>query len=218
MLKDSQARDELEEILKEREYQAYYDDSKGLIARWWEKVKEWFADLLADLFPSFAPTSSAAGPILIGIIVIMIILLGVVAFFIFRNRKRNRMLGDHKPLQSINEIDWSFTRHLSESQKHETSGEYTLATRHLFLALLLYFHEKEWLVARIWKTNWEYYDELRKVNQEWADQFYHLARLFDEVTYGKHIVHKEEFKQFHTTAMKWLASLEEIRELREERR
>ncbi|KOP82514.1 DUF4129 domain-containing protein [Cytobacillus solani] len=218
MLKDSKARDELEEILKEREYQAYYDDSKGLISIWWEKVKDWFADLLADLFPSFAPSSAAAGPILIGIIVIMIISLGVIAFFIFRNRKRNRMLHDHKPLQSMNEMNWSFQRHLSESQKHEANGEYTLATRHLFLALLLYFHEKEWLVARIWKTNWEYYDELRKVNQEWADQFYHLARLFDEVTYGKHNIQIEEFLQFRITAMKWLENSEEIREFGVERR
>lgn len=217
MLKDSQARDELEEILTEREYQAYYDHSKGLLARWWEKVKEWFADLLSDLFPSFAPTSSAAGPILIGIIVIIIMLLGFIAFLIFRNKRRNRMLRENKPLQSVNEINWSFQRHLSESQKLEASGEYTRAARHLFLALLLYFHEKEWLVARIWKTNWEYYDELRKVNQGWADQFYHLARLFDEVTYGKHMIHKEEYSQFQTSVMKWLANSEETREIGEER-
>ncbi|WP_102275496.1 DUF4129 domain-containing protein [Cytobacillus massiliigabonensis] len=206
MLKDSQARDELEEILQAREYQAYYDESQGLISRWWEKAKEWFANLLADLFPSFAPSSAAAGPILIGIIIIMIIILGIIAFLIIRNRRRNRMLRVNKPLQSMSEINWSFQRHLSESQKLEASGEYTLAARHLFLALLLYFHEKEWLVARIWKTNWEYYDELRKVNHEWAEQFYHLARLFDEVTYGKHVVHKEEFSLFQSTAMKWLAN------------
>jgi hypothetical protein len=218
MLKDSQARDELEKILKEREYQAYYNESKGLIARWWEKVKEWFADLLADLFPSFAPSSAAAGPILIGIIIIIIILLGTIAIFILRNRKSNRTLRDYKPLQSMNEMNWSFQRHLSESQKLEENGDYSLATRHLFLALLLYFHEKEWLVARIWKTNWEYYDELRKVNQKWADQFYHLALLFDEVTYGEHLVHKEEFTQFQSSVMKWLSNSEEIREIGEERR
>lgn len=218
MLKESQSREELVEILDGREYQAYYDESKGLFSTWWERVKEWFAELLADLFPSFAPSTAAAGPILIGIIVIMVILLGIIAFFILRNIKRNRMLRDHKPLQSMNEINWSFQRHLSETQKLEKDGEYTLATRHLFLALLLYFHEKEWLVARIWKTNWEYYDELRKVNQEWANQFYHLARLFDEVTYGKHIVQKVEFLQFQTNAMKWLANSEEIHKIGEERR
>ena len=66
----------------------------------------------------------------------------------------------------------------------------------MFLALLLYFHEKEWLEARIWKTNWEYYEEIRKVNQEWADQFYHLALLFDEATYGERKVDKEEYIRF----------------------
>ena len=92
----------------------------------------------------------------------------------------------------------------SRSNETRRLTDYTLSTRHLFLALLLYFHEKEWLEARIWKTNWEYYDELKKVNQEWAEQFYHLAYFFDEVTYGERNVQKEEYIQFHNEAMKWL--------------
>lgn len=218
MLNDSQARDELKDILDGREYRAYAEDSKGIIAAWWDRVKEWFGELLSKLFPSFEPTNHAAGPILIGILFLFMIILGIIAFYIFRNRRRNRMYRDHKPLQSMDEKKWSFQRHLLESQELEAKGEYTLSTRHLFLALLLYFHEKEWLVARIWKTNWEYYEELRKVNHQWAEQFHHLALLFDKVTYGEHIVHKEEFLPYQSTAMKWLSDSEEIREMGAERR
>ncbi|MBP2239821.1 hypothetical protein J2Z40_000374 [Cytobacillus eiseniae] len=208
MMNERQASDELEAILNRNEYTAYYDDSKGLLATWWEKAKEWFADLLSDLFPSIAPTSAVAGPILIGILAVVVITLCIMAGLFFRNRRRSGLGHEHKPLQALDEINWSYQKHLSEAQALEASGNYTLSTRHLFLALLLYFHEKEWLVARIWKTNWEYYDELRKVNHQWAERFFHLALLFDEVTYGEHIVAIEEFTQYKSTIMRWLRETE----------
>jgi hypothetical protein len=111
----------------------------------------------------------------------------------------------------MKEINWSFQQHLIEARKLEDLEDYTLSTRHLFLALLLYFHEKEWLVAKIWKTNWEYYDELRKVNQQCADQFYLLASFFDEVTYGERKVQKKEYIQFQMGAMKWFEENESTR-------
>ncbi|WP_268872907.1 DUF4129 domain-containing protein [Neobacillus fumarioli] len=74
---------------------------------------------------------------------------------------------------------------------------------------MLYFHEKNWLEARIWKTNWDYYDELRRVDLQEADQFYRLAQIFDEVTYGERTVSKEEYVQFKQEAMKWLGERRE---------
>lgn len=203
MLDSNKAREEIKEILKDREYQAYYD-SKSLLSIWWEKAKNWIAEQLAKLFPSIEPASLPAGPVLAAIIITLIALLGLTAFLLIRKRRRNKIFRDMKPLQSAEEMHWSYQKHLAEARKLEAMEEYTRSTRHLFLALLLYFHEKEWLEARIWKTNWEYYDELRKVNQQWADQFYHLAFLFDGVTYGDHKVRKEEYIHYRTEAMTWL--------------
>jgi hypothetical protein len=171
---------------------------------WWEKAKEWIAHLLQKLFPSFHSASKASVPILIAVIIVVLILLGVAIFFTIRHQRRKRMLRNRKPLQSMKEMNWSFQRHLEETGKQESLGEYSLSTRHLFLALLLYFHEQEWLVARIWKTNWDYYDELRKVNQQDAQQFYQLARFFDEVTYGGRQVRREEYIEFQSEVMNWL--------------
>lgn len=205
----NKARNDIEIILDEKEYRIYDDSPRSIFEIWWEKAKEWIANLLEKLFPSIESTKGAAEPILIAIIVIVIILLVLAAFFIVRNSRRNRKFRDQIPLHSTKEMNWSFHMHLSEAMKHENSEDYSLATRHMFLALLLYFHEKQWLEARIWKTNWEYYDELRKVNQKWAEQFYHLALLFDEVTYGERIVKNEEYSEFRTEAMQWLKKWKE---------
>lgn len=208
MLDTDKARDDLKEILQTKEY-TVYNDSKGFIATWWDKAKEWMAGQLEKLFPAIESARGASGPILISIIVVVTILLALSAFFLIRNTKRNRLLRKQKPLQSRKDMNWTYQRYLEEAEKHERDDEYTLSTRHLFLAVLLYFHEKGLLEARIWKTNWDYYDELRKVNQQKAELFFKLANFFEEVTYGERNVQKDEYWQFHNEARSVLSDMEE---------
>jgi hypothetical protein len=201
MYDKDKARDDLEEILKTKEYTVYYD-SKGFIETWWEQAKEWIAAQLEKLFPAIDSARAASSPILITMIVCVIVLFGLSAYFLIRNIRRNRTLRTQKPIQSRKEMNWTSLRHLEEAEKLESLADYTLSTRHLFLALLLSFHEKGMLEARIWKTNWDYYEELRKVDQSKAEQFFQFAQFFEEVTYGEHTVMKEEYYQFHDKAMK----------------
>ena len=208
MIDTNKARDDLEKILKTKEYTVYHD-SKGFIATWWDQAKEWMAAQIEKLFPAIDSARGASGPILISIIAVVIILLALSAYFLIRNSKRNRLLRGQKPLQSRKDMNWTYLRHLKEAEKHEGDEEYTLSIRHLFLALLLYFHEKGLLEARIWKTNWDYYDELRKVNQQKAELFFKLARFFEEVTYGERNVQKDEYWQFHNEAISLLSDKEE---------
>jgi len=203
------ARDELEKILNETEYTNYSDQPRNVFSIWLEKVKEWIADQLALLLPSLDKTSMLAGPILTIIIVTMLLLMVFVLLLVVRNRSRKRKFRKTPPLQSTKEIDWSYQMHVIEAMRHESLEKFSSATRHLFLALLLYFHEKEWLEARIWKTNWEYYEELKKVNQQSADQFQHLAYFFDEATYGEREVQKEDYVQFQKEVMKYLGEADE---------
>ena len=203
------ARDELEKILNETEYTNYSDQPSTIFSVWLEKAKNWIADQLAQLFPSFEKTSMLAGPILTIIIVIMLLLVVTVLFFVVRNRSRKSKFRETPPLQSTKEMDWSYQMHVTEAMKQQDLEKFSSATRHLFLALLLYFHEKEWLEARIWKTNWEYYEELKKVNQQSADQFQHLAYFFDEATYGEREVQKEDYVQFQREVMKYLGGTDE---------
>ncbi|WP_144548128.1 DUF4129 domain-containing protein [Bacillus sp. X1(2014)] len=208
MFNADKARGDLEEILKGKEYRVYYE-SKGLIATWWDKAKEWIATQLEKLFPAIDSASKVSGTILIAIIVLIVFLLVLAAFFVIRNTRRNRILRKQKPLQSRKEMNWTSQRHLEEADKLESLEEYTSSARHLFLALLLSFHEKGLLEARIWKTNWDYYDELRKVDQFKTEQFFQFAQLFEEVTYGERTVGKEEYIQFHHEIRKVLGDLRE---------
>ncbi|MCR2822829.1 DUF4129 domain-containing protein [Lederbergia panacisoli] len=206
----NKAKEEIRDILNGTEYQMYANESKSIFTIWWERAKEWIADQLEKLFPSLESAShTAAGPILIAIIVAVVAMVGVLVLFLVRGQMRKRKYKDYKPFQSMKEMDWTFQTHLEEAVRFESLGDYTTSTRHLFLALLLYFHEKEWLIARIWKTNWEYYDELRKVNKEWAERFFNLALIFDEATYGERIVEKEEYVHYKSQVMEWLGDSQE---------
>lgn len=202
ILNPNKARDGLEKILNDKEYQAYYEDSKSILDIWWEKVEKWLAEQLGDFFPSFIPSNGITQLIFIGIIIGIVLLLAFILFFIFRNFNRSYRFRN-KPIQSMNEMDWSYQDHLREASNREALEQYTTATRHLFLALLLYCHENNWLEARIWKTNWEYYAELQKVNKERATYFNRFALFFDEVTYGERQLQKEAYIQYRNDIMKW---------------
>ncbi|WP_273128895.1 DUF4129 domain-containing protein [Metabacillus sp. HB246100] len=203
MLTEDKAREELQKILDDREYKIY-EKEPGFLEKWWRSVEEWLAEQLEDLFPSIEPTPGIAGKtLMIVIIAIIVILLISLIWTLIKNNKRKERLRKTKPLQSNEEWNWTYQKHLDEASKQEAKHAYDLASRHLFLALLLYSHEKEWLKARIWKTNWEYYDELIKVNKEWAGQFFTLAQHFDSVTYGEHPVTAEEYEEYKKIVMKW---------------
>ncbi|MFE7062697.1 DUF4129 domain-containing protein [Sutcliffiella sp. NPDC057660] len=204
MMKEEKAREELQEILKHHEYQIYYEDNRNTLQVLWDDLKAWLADLLAKFFPSLEATSSVAGNILIVVISVAIaVLLIIFIFFAVRYRQR-RSIGKQQPFQSPNELEWSYQQHLKHALKQEELSDFSLSTRHLFLALLLYFHEKSWLEARIWKTNWEYYEELRSAKKESADLFFNFALLFDRATYGKQQIQKEEYSLYRDKALKWL--------------
>ncbi|WP_025783294.1 DUF4129 domain-containing protein [Sporosarcina sp. D27] len=198
------AKGELENILSKKEYTIYTDQQTNFFTVLWERIKAWFVDFLERLFPSMEKTSMIAGPILAIVIFVMIILIAIALVYFVRKRKRRQIVHSKTPLQSMKEIDWSFQMHLTEASKQEDLNRLTPATHHMFLAILLYFHGKQWVEARIWKTNWEYYEELKKVNRQSANQFYHIARFFDEVTYGEREVQIDEYKEFRIKVMEAL--------------
>ncbi|WP_235842070.1 hypothetical protein [Neobacillus fumarioli] len=118
----NKARNELQSILSSREYQVYYRP-KGFLETWWEHATEWLAQKLAKLFPSIEAAGNAAGPILIIMIAVVIILVAWVLFLIIRHGRRNRILKNQKPLQSVSEIHWSSHKHLDEALRQESLNE-----------------------------------------------------------------------------------------------
>ncbi|KPB06413.1 hypothetical protein [Bacillus sp. CHD6a] len=204
MLTEPKAREQLAEILDQQEYQAFYTDSRNTLQIWWDELKAWLADLLSRLFPSMENTSGTAGNIMILVIILVIVILAAWIITYLAKNKRNSRNSRMKPFQSGEELEWSFHQHVAEAKKYEEMEDYSLATRHLFLGLLLNFHERNWLVAKIWKTNWEYYEELRREQRNLADFFFHFALLFDKGTYGKQKIGKDDYLSYRDTALKWI--------------
>ncbi|WP_416147259.1 DUF4129 domain-containing protein [Salipaludibacillus sp. HK11] len=197
------AKKKLEEIISEQEYQVYQDDSEGFLQSIINDVLTWLADRLSF---SFGGSEGFTGIVSVIVVLLIVILLGFILIKVGRVVTRKKMNRTTKPLDQMLEIDWSYHDHLKAADEQENAGEYTIATRHMFLALLLYFHDLRWLEAKVWKTNWEYYEELRGVNAKAADFFYHFVLFFDQITYGKRIVTKAEFTDYRSETMKWLAS------------
>lgn len=205
-----QAKKQLHDILSQKEYQIYHQDNRNFLEVWWDHAKHWIAEQISKWFASFEPSSGLAAGILITIGVIVLALLALIVFLVIRAVKRRRTFHDHQPLQAVEEHEWASRDHLSEASRQEARENYSLATRHMFLALLLHFHENGWLEARSWKTNWDYFDELRKVNARSAEQFYNLALLFDEVFYGERAMQKQDYIPYRDEALKWLDGPQDV--------
>lgn len=203
---DHKARDDLQDILNQREYEIYYEDNRSLLEKVWDAVADWFGELLEKLFQSMDPANSLSTFMLTILIIGVGILIGIVVFLVIRKKKRSRQFHKLSPLASTSEKNGSFKDHLQEAEKQSARKRYALAARHMFLALLLYFHEKGWLEAQDWKTNWDYFAELESKDKSLAERFFLLALTFDEVVYGKRMLTEEEYMSFRNEIIVWLRS------------
>ncbi|GIO26716.1 DUF4129 domain-containing protein [Ornithinibacillus bavariensis] len=205
MIDLDQANDKIEEILHRDEYLVYLKDNRSFLQKWWDSIKEWFGNLFQELFSSINPANGFATGIVVILLVVVVMLILVAGFFTIRNWRRKSKLQKHAPLYQKHEKDWGYEEHIAEANKREVAGDLQLATRHMFLALLLYFHNKEFVEARIWKTNWEYGQELRRTDKNLAESFQQLARIFDEVVYGEQKVERDAYMSYKETIGSLLA-------------
>lgn len=197
----SDARNQMQDILNQREYQMYYEDHRNFLEVWWDRFKTWLGDLLNDLFPSFGTSSSFSRVVLFLVVLVVIALIGFLVYKRIKKAEDRAGLHIYPPFMSGLEKEWTYKDHLQHARTKEESQNYTEATRHLFLALLLYSHEKELLQARSGKTNWDYVAEIGQENEQYADLFFQLALTFDKTVYGKYILQHDEFKLFRDNVM-----------------
>ncbi|GAB2565731.1 DUF4129 domain-containing protein [Gracilibacillus alcaliphilus] len=189
--------EQLEEILSSREYQIYYEDHRSLLERAWDRIRDWINENILEKILSQFDSTSNTGNIVVSIILFilaLLILLGIIALVMTFVRKRK--LRHYRPLSQEAELDWGYPEHLQAAQQYELEGEYTKASRHHFLALLLCLNQKGWLQAQQWKTNLEYYLELKKGDPETAKQFHQFAVFFEKVMYGEHAITPIDYQAF----------------------
>lgn len=189
-------KEKLEEILSRDEYQVYYEDNRSLVERLLDWVQVVFNKLLEKVFPTMDISANASGVVLTVLVSILVIILLIVFYKLWQRRRVRRSYEKSVPLSDLHEIEWTYADHFKHAKEYEGKGNYQRAVRHWFLALLLTYDDIDWIRAEIWKTNGEYYAELKGHSRKGADSFSRLAPLFDEVTYGKREIKEDQYAQF----------------------
>lgn len=202
------AKERLRDILNQKEYTVYNEENRNIIQQWWDGAKEWFRNLVFEWLSALEPSAGFADTLFVILIGVMILLLLLTLFLVIRSVSRKRNLKEQQPFQSMNELEWSVGRHLREAKSQADVENYSVAARHQFLALLLYFHERKWLKAHVWKTNWDYFAELERKSKQRASAFYELAQTFDETFYGGRPMNEKEYTVYMEKIQKWLEEIE----------
>jgi hypothetical protein len=195
------ARKELEDILSEREYQKYYRQEKNTLAELLEQFQEWINRHLSKILPNVEVRENTSewisyGMVGLGIAIVLLLLV----MFSSRIVRENRFYS--KPIGTEADLIMSPSSHLTQALKHNEEGDIRLALRHLFLAYLLQLDQNKWVEAKAWKTNGEYYDELRTKQPERSKSFRNLAQQFEATWYGGKDISKEEFAIYHQQVVK----------------
>ncbi len=197
-------REQLNEILSRDEYQIYYEDNRSFIERTWDSVIDWLGDLVARVFQSFDPSTTVGNSVLTVLLLVVLgsAVIGIIAIVMTVLRKKR--LRKQQPFASSNQLEWGYQEHLNVAGKYAAENDYRLATRHQFLAFLLILDDHGLLVAKLWKTNWEYFAELKKSDDALAQDFYPLASIFERSTYGEQQINEEDYQKYQAKIMTWI--------------
>lgn len=203
------AKEELEEILSQKEYQVYYRQDKNTLADLLERLQDWLNRYLTKFFPKAEFTEDASewisyGMVGLGIAIVLLLLV----MFSSRVVRENRFFS--KPVGTEAELVLSPQSHLIEAENRSGEGDLRSAIRHLFLAYLLHLDQNKWIEAKAWKTNGEYLDELQEARAEIAKTFRVLATQFEATWYGGRPISNEDYREYRQQVVQLVTNEEEV--------
>ena len=185
-------REDLEGILATKEYKIYTQEHKSFLQNLLDSLKNWLQQILQNLFPHTDVAKKtfdwlAYGLIALGIFLLFLLLFLLLSRFVRHDRIHSKevRLAMDKPLTT--------QRQLAEAHKLAEAGDYSSALRILFLGFILYLDQNQRIEAKAWKTNWEYYAELKERTPQLANSFYKLAIKFEEAMYGGRPIAKDDY-------------------------
>ena len=170
-------------------------------------LKKWFS--MDDWFRKepTEPFWSDIWPQLLTTVTVLIFLMGVIYLFwqhhkdkvtIIQSKKRKipDLREEEVDATKLEEEEW-----LKLGKELRAKGELTLALRSVFLAILSFFHRKNYLSFERYKTNYNYLSEVRensRNNMNMVDQFRLCIDIFERSWYGKYPVDMETLERFQT--------------------
>ncbi|GAA0312154.1 hypothetical protein GGQ92_001965 [Gracilibacillus halotolerans] len=209
-------RENLDSILSKSEYQVYYEDNRSLIERLWDWFMDWLIKFLSLFDIELAPSSHTANLIVLILVIIAALLLVLLVTLFIRRMIRRHALKS-KGIFLADEADWTYQQHLEEAQLNRDKSLFDIATRHTFLAFLLFLQEHNLVEIKRWKTNWEYANELSSTNPSFVPRYHEAANFFEKVTYGDETVNEEQFHLYYENMNHWMNDLESTRKAGEEK-
>jgi len=200
---NQEMREELDSILSKAEYQAYYQDNRSLLQRLWDSFRDWLLEILSYFDINLEPSSQVANIVVLTIVFIIAILLLVLVLFLIKRIIKRRALKS-KNIFLSDEADWTYQQHMDEAIRYQSEQQFELATRHTFLAFLLFLQEYDLLEIKRWKTNWEYANELASNEPTLVSKYQTTAHFFEKVTYGDEPVSEGQFQQYFENIKHWM--------------
>jgi hypothetical protein len=198
-----EAREELEVILAQKEYQVYYVKEKNTLQDLLERLQDWLSRLFSNFTPNIEVAENASEWVSYGMVAVGIgIVILLIVIFSSRMVRENRYFS--KPLGTQEELVLSSQSHLKEADRLFAQGNLRSALRHQFLALILYLNEIQLIEARVWKTNGEYIDELDQHTPELVDRFKKIALTFEATWYGGRVIATEDYLDYQDQVGKLL--------------
>ncbi len=161
--------------------------SESLVSR----IMEWIFKLLDKLFSNEGAAPFIRYGIIAALIIFIVLRLMNVRpqslFYKNRQQKSNLLVREEMEIAE-SDLDAMIAQEIS-------NNNFRLATRYLYLKLLKILNNKEFIEMQIQKTNYDYYNEMRK--NPLSKDFGNLSNVFEFVWYGDFAVEKEIFTKIH---------------------
>ena len=185
-------REDLEGILATQDYKIYTQENKSVLQNLLASLKNWLQQILQNLFPHTDVAKKTSDWLSYGLIALGIFLLFLLLFLLLSRFVRHGRIHS-KEVRLAMDKPLTAQRQLAEAHKLAEAGDYSSALRILFLGFILYLDQNQRIEAKAWKTNWEYYAELKERTPQLANSFYKLAIKFEEAMYGGRPIAKDDY-------------------------
>lgn len=188
-------RDMAKEILSRPEYQ---EPPKSL----WDRVYEWFVDVLSRLFDGLGFGGGALGAFVSYLV--LAVLLGLLAWLVVWVARSGAWGAGRRPDREGDPVilaadayrsakDW-----LAEAQRHEAAGRWSEGLLCRYRALVVQLVERDVIAELVGRTAGEYVADVRQRDPARAPSFAAATELFEAAWYGGATTGAEERDRFVT--------------------
>lgn len=196
-------REDLQAILATKEYLIYTQENKSLLQDLFAGLKNWLDKILHSLFPQANIAKRTSEWLSYGIATLGVLLLFLLLFLLFSRFVRQGRVHS-KQVNMSKRQTLTAQGHLAEAQRLAEEGNYNSALRNLFLGFILHLDQTKRIEAKAWKTNWEYYAELKDRAPQLANSFYTLAIQFEEAMYGGRPIARDDYWLYYNQVNLWI--------------